>query len=204
VPIGVVCPSCGGKFSAPDTAVGRRFKCPKCGGPLSVAAPLPQSSSPTPALIDHVVASWPVVVNPPPVVYVPPPQPVRPPADTKDCPFCGEEVLAVAKKCKHCGETIDVTLRAAEEARRAAERASQGPIVVVNTGRSRRRAKWSPGTAAVLSLVIPGAGQMYKGQVLNGLVWLVLVVIGYMALLVPGLILHVCCILGAASGDPRA
>jgi TM2 domain-containing membrane protein YozV len=63
-------------------------------------------------------------------------------------------------------------------------------------------AKWNGGIAAVLSLVIPGAGQMYKGQVGNGLVWLIVVVIGYFMLVVPGLILHLCCIVGAASGDP--
>ena len=71
------------------------------------------------------------------------------------------------------------------------------------------RVLWSPGVAAVLSLVIPGAGQMYKGQVLNGLVWLIVVVVGYVAMIVPGLILHICCIIGAASGqntipDPNA
>lgn len=62
--------------------------------------------------------------------------------------------------------------------------------------------KWNPGMAAVLSLVIPGAGQMYKGQVWNGIVWLIFVVIGYAAFVVPGLFLHLFCIIVAASGDP--
>ena len=29
--------------------------------------------------------------------------------ETKNCPNCGEEILAVAKKCKHCGEWLDET-----------------------------------------------------------------------------------------------
>jgi hypothetical protein len=37
--------------------------------------------------------------------------------DYKDCPFCGEEVLTTALKCKHCGETLDPALRTAEEPR---------------------------------------------------------------------------------------
>ena len=60
--------------------------------------------------------------------------------------------------------------------------------------------EWSPGVAAVLSLVIPGAGQMYKGKVGIGLIWLVCVVIGYVLFIVPGLILHLICIVTAASG----
>jgi hypothetical protein len=27
--------------------------------------------------------------------------------ETKNCPYCGEEILAAAKKCKHCGEWLE-------------------------------------------------------------------------------------------------
>jgi TM2 domain-containing membrane protein YozV len=62
--------------------------------------------------------------------------------------------------------------------------------------------RWSAGVAALLSFLFPGLGQLYKGQVINGLVWMVVVIIGYVCLVIPGLILHLCCIIGAASGDP--
>jgi TM2 domain-containing membrane protein YozV len=60
----------------------------------------------------------------------------------------------------------------------------------------------SNGVAAVLSLFIPGAGQMYKGSVGTGILWLVFTVIGYLMFVVPGVILHLICIFHAASMEP--
>jgi TM2 domain-containing membrane protein YozV len=54
------------------------------------------------------------------------------------------------------------------------------------------------GAAAVLSFLIPGLGQIYKGQILNGICWLVVVIFGYSMLIVPGVILHIICIMGAS------
>ncbi len=35
----------------------------------------------------------------------------------KECPFCSESIKDTAKKCKHCGEILDVVLRAADESK---------------------------------------------------------------------------------------
>jgi TM2 domain-containing membrane protein YozV len=77
--------------------------------------------------------------------------------------------------------------------------AGAGQLVVINQPPTQR---WSPGLAAVLSFIVPGLGQLYKGQILNGIVWFVFVFLGYLALFVPGLILHFFCVLGALSGNP--
>lgn len=37
--------------------------------------------------------------------------------ETKRCPYCGEEILAVAKKCKYCGEWLEP--KVAEKAKKA-------------------------------------------------------------------------------------
>lgn len=103
------------------------------------------------------------------------------------CPECTREISTAAASCPGCGHPMQ----------------RQVPPPLPMQTQAPAQPKWHPGVAAVLSLVIPGAGQMYKGQVLNGIVWLVCVAIGYVLFVVPGLILHLFCILGAASGDPN-
>ena len=63
--------------------------------------------------------------------------------------------------------------------------------------------RWEPGIAMLLSFLIPGAGQLYKGQALAGIVWFFAVCFGYLILIIPGLLLHLGCIVEAGMGDPH-
>ncbi len=60
----------------------------------------------------------------------------------------------------------------------------------------------NPGLAAVFSLFIPGAGQLYTGRVVGAVLWFLVVTAGY-ALLLPGLVLHLFCIVSAAASAHR-
>lgn len=106
----------------------------------------------------------------------------------KKCPFCAELIQWDAIKCKHCGELLNANMR----------NTSNRPAQVITI----RERKWSPGVAAVLSFFFPGVGQIYKGHILRGIIWLIVVPVGYFMLIIPGLILHLICIITAASGDP--
>jgi hypothetical protein len=114
--------------------------------------------------------------------------------DTTTCPYCSERIKREAKKCKHCGEILDPALR---ESRLPASAAP----TVVNVTNVVRQERWNRGVAILLSLLIPGLGQLYKGQILSGIFWFFLVMLGYI-FIIPGLVLHFCCICGAAMGDP--
>jgi len=65
------------------------------------------------------------------------------------------------------------------------------------------RPMYSPVLAAVLSVVLPGAGHMYSGRERAGVFWMIGTLCGYLALIIPGLILHILCIASAAN-VPRA
>ena len=60
----------------------------------------------------------------------------------------------------------------------------------------------NPLLAGVLSLVIPGAGQLYTGNIASAILWFVAVSAGYV-LILPGLVLHILCILFAAASANR-
>ena len=95
----------------------------------------------------------------------------------KSCSECGHKISTKAMSCPSCGNVIREPAQVAV-------------------------ARWSPGVAAVLSFFLPGFGQLYKGQLFGGLAWFVLTALGYVLFVIPGLILHLFCIIGAASGDP--
>jgi TM2 domain-containing membrane protein YozV len=59
--------------------------------------------------------------------------------------------------------------------------------------------RYSPAAAAALSMFLPGVGQIYSGRVPQGIGWLLATGLGYLLFLVPGLILHICCVVNAAA-----
>jgi TM2 domain-containing membrane protein YozV len=61
----------------------------------------------------------------------------------------------------------------------------------------------SPGIAAVLSVVLPGLGQVYAGELIPGLIWFLAVGFSYWAVIIPGFIVHGLCIYSAYRAAKR-
>ncbi len=61
----------------------------------------------------------------------------------------------------------------------------------------------SPGIAAVLSVLLPGLGQVYSGRLLAGAIWFCATSLAYSAVLLPGFLVHALCIWSAYRGTPE-
>lgn len=89
----VSCEKCGATFgNVPESAVGKRGKCKRCGHAFIVTAPEPDPDPLAP--VDYVPAE---TAAPIPVAG----------ESARPCPFCGEPIMAVAKKCKHCKRWLE-------------------------------------------------------------------------------------------------
>ena len=55
----------------------------------------------------------------------------------------------------------------------------------------------SPGIAAVLSVLLPGLGQVYAGRLLAGALWFAATTLSYSAILLPGFLVHAFCVWSA-------
>ena len=57
--------------------------------------------------------------------------------------------------------------------------------------------------AAICSFFCPGLGHLILGKPIQGLLWFVITLIGYICFIVPGIVLHLICIVDAARQSQR-
>ena len=100
-------------------------------------------------------------------------------ANERHCRFCGKLVHVDSMQCAYCKKVIKE-----DHPLRASQRSLREP--------------WN-GAAAVLSFLVPGLGQIFKGHVGRGLMLFIFTLIGYAIFILPGIIIHVLTVLDAGS-----
>lgn len=147
-------------------------------------------------------------------------------AYTRRCSFCAEIINAEAVKCRFCGEPLIAQFgRGGSPTPSDLPTTQPSPPVqqpppqiiyqyaphypspampVYQVPPTPPAQDWNPLLAAFLSFLIPGVGQLYRGQIAAGLLWFFLVPLGYVLFVIPGLILHIICIFGAIAGNSRS
>ncbi len=90
-----------------------------------------------------------------------------------NCPECKGTVSEAARTCPHCGH----------------------PLMTFHQA--------YPTVPPLLSLVLPGSGQILKGQTLMGLLFLFMTVFLYLLFFPAGLLIHFLAIVDAAWVDPN-
>lgn len=134
---------------------------------------------------------------------------------TTRCRFCAEVILVGAKKCKHCHEYLDDALRELHVQRgqinqivsghasgqASAAQVSAALVPAVQSREPQQLQHWNTSTstqAALLSFFVPGLGQMCSGRVPAGLLWMMFTCLGYVCFIVPGIVLHILCVINAS------
>jgi len=98
-----ICPNCGQSLEASIDMHGQLIDCPMCGKAIEVSKPQYKSdTTPIPKI-----------------------------STVKACPYCSEEILITARKCKHCGEYLDESLKTQRQSK---ESDPDGKIVVKPRG----------------------------------------------------------------------
>lgn len=122
---------------------------------------------------------------------------------TMRCPFCSEVILVGAKKCKHCHEYLDYAMRDLHTRQQAVNQVNAALVPYqIQQNQMQQWSSTSATQAALLSFFVPGLGQMCSGRVPAGLLWMMFTCLGYVCFIVPGIVLHILCVINAAR-QPR-
>ena len=154
----VNCPHCNQSLEVPQEMLGHVADCPTCSKAIQLPAKQPQKPAYTPARAPSSRAA----------LQAPPPSPKPEAPDTQPCPFCGESILRIARKCKHCGEFLDPTLRHQKE--------KQSVPQIVQIARPPK----SRAIYVILGLFLGGLvglHNFYAGRYLQGVVQLVIMLL---------------------------
>ena len=113
------CPHCEQSLEAPEEMLGQTIECPSCNSTIQLPDPEPQHKPDPPVELRTPVQT---------------PSPAPPQRKTQDCPFCSEEILASARKCKHCGEFLDGSRMQTPERKRKTQHLKKSGIIAAITG----------------------------------------------------------------------
>ena len=106
------------------------------------------------------------------------------------CPECQKNISDKAQDCPNCGNPM-------QHWTGVNQTPTVTQTVIVTPGRN-------TAIAVLLSILIPGLGQLSKGQPMNGIVWFLGVIFCYAMNVAFGVVVHIACVMGAGMGSKNA